>query len=64
MKKTLKYLFATIGILVVLFLAAAIILPIMYKEKIPVLVKKELDDNLDAVASNEKWPRIRSHLKI
>ncbi len=49
MKKALKFFVISLSLLIVLFLAAAIIVPYMYRDKIPGLVKKELNDNLEAV---------------
>ena len=46
--KVVKRIFITIGIIIGLFLATAIIVPIFFKDKIMALVKKELNDNLNA----------------
>ena len=48
MKKTVRYIFVFIGLLFVLFLAAAIVIPVFYKDKILAEVKTALNDNLDA----------------
>ncbi len=47
-KKTFRFLFIFIGLLFVLFLGAAIIIPVFYKDKILAEVKAGLNDNLDA----------------
>src|SRR5271156_198717 len=47
-KKLFKFIFVTIGLLVALFIAAAIIIPIVYKDKLLAEVKTALNENLDA----------------
>src|ERR1700744_6789628 len=48
MDKFIKRFFIAIGIIVLLFLATAIIIPVFFKDKIMALVKKEMNDNLNA----------------
>ena len=48
MKKIIRFFFVTIGIFIFLFLAAAILVPILCKDKILAVVKTELNENLDA----------------
>jgi len=48
MRKFFRFIFITISIFILLFAAAAIIIPIMYKDKILAVVKTELNENLDA----------------
>ena len=48
MSKLIKRLFITIGIIIGLFLLTAILVPIFFKDKIMALVKKEMNDNLNA----------------
>jgi uncharacterized protein involved in outer membrane biogenesis len=47
-KKTIRFIFIFIGLLFVLFLGAAIIIPVFYKDKILAEVKAALNENLDA----------------
>jgi uncharacterized protein involved in outer membrane biogenesis len=46
MGKVIKRIFIGIGIIILLFIATAIIVPIFFKDKIMALVKKELNDQL------------------
>ena len=46
--KILKRIFVTIGVIIGLFLLAAILVPIIFKGKILAVVKKEMNDNLNA----------------
>jgi uncharacterized protein involved in outer membrane biogenesis len=46
--KLIKRFFIAIGIIILLFVATAIIVPIFFKDKIMALVKKELNEKLDA----------------
>jgi uncharacterized protein involved in outer membrane biogenesis len=46
--KIAKRIFITLGVLILLLLATAFIVPIFFKDKIMALVKKELNDQLDA----------------
>ena len=48
MGKILKRFFIAVGILILLVLAAAIIIPVFFKDKILAVVKKELNDQLNA----------------
>ena len=48
MKKFIRSIIITLFVLLVLFIAAAITVPILYKDKILALVKTELNENLDA----------------
>ena len=48
MKKALKRIFITIGVIIGLFLLAAVLVPILFKDKILAIVKKEMNDNLNA----------------
>lgn len=47
--KFVKRFFIAIGIIILLFLATAILVPILFKDKIMAVVKKELNENLNAV---------------
>jgi len=47
-KKSFKYLSIAIATIVILFLAAAIIIPALYKDKIIVFLKDDLNKNIDA----------------
>src|SRR6185437_1967894 len=46
--KLFKRLFIGIGIIILLFIATAIIIPVFFKDKIMALVKKELNEQLNA----------------
>jgi len=46
--KLVKRIFITLGVLILLLLATAFIVPIFFKDKIMALVKKELNEQLDA----------------
>ena len=48
MRKFFKFIFVTLSILIVLFIAAAIAIPVLYKEKILAEVKMEMNEHLDA----------------
>ena len=48
--KFVKRFFITIGIIIGLFLLTAILVPILFKDKILALVKKEMNDNLNATS--------------
>ncbi len=48
MKKIIKRFFIGIGIIILLLLGSAILVPIFFKDKILNLVKKEMNDQLDA----------------
>lgn len=48
MKKLFKRLFIGIGIIILLFLAAAVIIPVFFKDKIMAVVKKQLNEQLNA----------------
>lgn len=47
--KLIKRIFIGIGIIFVLFLGAAILIPILFKDKILAIVKKEMNEQLNAV---------------
>ena len=49
--KLFKRIFIAIGVIVLLFLATAILVPILFKDKIMAVVKKELNENLNAVTN-------------
>ena len=46
--KLIKRFFIAIGVIIGLFLLTAILVPIFFKDKIMALVKKELNEQLDA----------------
>jgi len=48
--KMIKRFFVAIGIIIFLFIGAAILLPILFKDKILILVKKEMNEQLNATA--------------
>ena len=48
MKKVLKRIFITLGVVIGLFLLAAILVPVLFKDKILAVVKKEMNDKLNA----------------
>ncbi len=48
--KIIKRIFLTIGIILGLFIITAILVPILFKDKIMALVKKELNEQLNATA--------------
>ena len=48
MKKVLKRVFITLAVIIVLFLLAAVLVPVLFKDKILAVVKKEMNDNLNA----------------
>lgn len=50
MKKALKRIFAGLGITIVLLLLAAILIPVFFKDKIVTVVKKQLNEQLNAKA--------------
>ena len=47
-KKITKILFITLTLFVTVFIAAAILIPVFYKDKIFALAKTEIDNNIDA----------------
>ncbi len=47
-KKVIKVFLITLGIFIVLFLTAAIIIPVLFKDKILIELKTVLDENIDA----------------
>ncbi len=49
MGKIVKRILYTIGIILILFIGAAILIPILFKDKILTLVKKEMNEKLNAV---------------
>ncbi|MBK9176890.1 MAG: AsmA family protein [Flavobacteriales bacterium] len=55
MKKWTKRILLTLGILVVLLIAAAFILPIVFKDKIEAAVKQEVNKNLNATVNWGEW---------
>ena len=48
MNKIVKRILITIGVIIGLFLLAAIMVPFLFKDKILAIVKKEMNDNLNA----------------
>jgi uncharacterized protein involved in outer membrane biogenesis len=50
MGKIVKRFFIAIGVVVLLFLATAVLVPILFKDKILALVKKQLNEQLNATA--------------
>jgi uncharacterized protein involved in outer membrane biogenesis len=46
--KTVKRIFIVIGVLLLLLIATAIIIPVFFKDKILAVVKKEMNENLNA----------------
>ena len=48
MGKLIKRFFVAIGIILLLFIATAILVPVLFKDKIMALVKKELNEQLNA----------------
>lgn len=48
MGKIVKRILYTIGIILILFIGAAILVPILFKDKILALVKKEMNEKLNA----------------
>ncbi len=48
MKKAVKRIFITLGVVIGLFLLAAVLIPVLFKDKILAIVKKEMNDNLNA----------------
>jgi uncharacterized protein involved in outer membrane biogenesis len=55
MAKWTKRILITLGVLIVLLLAAAIILPIVFKDKIEAAVKAEVNKNINAVVDWGEW---------
>lgn len=55
MKKWTKRILLTLAILVVLLIAAAIFLPIVFKDKIEAAVKEEVNKNLNATVNWGEW---------
>ncbi len=55
MAKWTKRILLTLGILIVLILGAAILIPILFKDKIEAAVKKEVNNNLNAVVDWGDW---------
>lgn len=55
MSKWLKRIFITLGILIVLLLAAAVLIPILFKDKIEAAVKAEVNKNINAVVDWGEW---------
>jgi uncharacterized protein involved in outer membrane biogenesis len=55
MAKWTKRILLTLGVLIVLLLAAAIILPIVFKDKIEAAVKAEVNKNINAVVDWGAW---------
>ncbi|MBL7980827.1 MAG: AsmA family protein [Flavobacteriales bacterium] len=55
MAKWTKRILLTLGILILLVLAAAIVLPIVFKDKIEAAVKNEVNKNLNAVVDWGEW---------
>ena len=55
MNKWTKRILLTLGILIVLFLAAAVILPIVFKDKIEAAIKAEVNKNVNAIVEWGDW---------
>lgn len=55
MAKWTKRILLTLGILIVLILGAAILIPILFKDKIEAAVKKEVNNNINAVVDWGDW---------
>ncbi len=55
MKKWTKRILLTVGILVVLLLAAAVLIPILFKDRIEAAVKTEVNKNLNATVNWGEW---------
>lgn len=55
MAKWTKRILITLGVLIVLLLAAAIILPIVFKDKIEAAVKAEVNKNINAMVDWGEW---------
>ena len=53
--KWTKRILLTLGILIVLLLAAAVILPIVFKDKIEAAVKEQVNKNVNAVVEWGEW---------
>src|SRR3954470_17286956 len=48
LRKLIKRIFITLGVLILLLVATAFIVPIFFKDKIMALVKKEMNEQLNA----------------
>lgn len=55
MAKWTKRILLTLGILIVLLLAAAVLIPILFKDKIEAAVKGEVNKNINAVVDWGEW---------
>ncbi|HMC97040.1 MAG TPA: AsmA family protein, partial [Flavobacteriales bacterium] len=55
MKKWTKRILVTLGVLILLVLAAAILLPIIFKDKIEAAVKDEVNKNINATVDWGDW---------
>jgi hypothetical protein len=55
MAKWTKRILLTLGILIVLLLGAAVLIPILFKDKIEAAVKKEVNKNINAVVDWGEW---------
>ncbi|MFT3885759.1 MAG: AsmA-like C-terminal region-containing protein [Flavobacteriales bacterium] len=55
MGKWIKRLFITLGILIVLLLAAAILIPVLFKDKIEAAVKKQVNESINATVDWGDW---------
>ena len=55
MAKWTKRILITLGILIVLLLAAAVLIPILFKDKIEAAVKAEVNKNINAVVDWGEW---------
>ena len=55
MSKWIKRIFISLGILIVLLLAAAVLIPILFKDKIEAAVKTEVNKNINAVVDWGDW---------
>ncbi|MBP6312599.1 MAG: AsmA family protein [Flavobacteriales bacterium] len=55
MSKWIKRIFITLAVLIVLILAAAIILPYVFRDKIEAAVKVEVNKNINAIVNWGEW---------
>ncbi|HQZ44301.1 MAG TPA: AsmA family protein, partial [Flavobacteriales bacterium] len=55
MSKWIKRIFITLAVLIVLVLAAAIILPYVFRDKIEAAVKLEVNKNINAIVNWGEW---------
>lgn len=55
MKKWTKRILITVGLLIVLLLGAAILIPILFKDKIEAIVKEQVNNNVNATVNWGAW---------